>query len=196
MINSMISKYLLPILFLLIILISCVDNLENKRIEKVIETSKLMIIRGDSIMKVNNMVKVYMQIDGEYLKINDSISFPNKIDNIIKISEESQPIVYVEQSISESGDWNNIYIHYFDTQGKLIAFVRNSSFFNGICREGVLSEKTMLIYDNEFNIILEEYELRDESNKLVIDTSDCMFNYRYNYEVYKLYKNVPLKPLN
>jgi hypothetical protein len=88
-----------------------------------------------------------------------------------------------ESPYSESGDWNILYTHYFDSKGKTFAFSREASFFNSICTEGIAVENMTKWYTNQLNMVDSSYTLRDEeAHDLAKDS--CQFAYDYAYTIY------------
>lgn len=55
------------------------------------------------------------------------------------------PVALVATPVSESGDWHNEYIHYFNDRGRTVAFERYSGFFNG-CPGGLGKERSVTYY--------------------------------------------------
>jgi len=177
----------------ILLFFSCGNSKEQEKTNRII-AAKQLIVAGDSILKSLDVkeIKVFVKKGTEYIRINDFNNWPEDIEVTINIVDIALPLLYIEVPYSESGDWENTYIHYFDKNGNLVAFMRKSSFFNGICIDGILREKTTLIYDEKFNLIDEEYELHDEEGKLIKDTSLCIFNYRFDYNIYKKIKETPM----
>ncbi len=88
-----------------------------------------------------------------------------------------------ESPYSESGDWNILYTHYFDSEGKTFAFSREASFFNSICTDGIAVENMSKWYTNALNMVDSSYTLRDEEGQDLAKDS-CQFAYDYAYTIY------------
>ena len=91
--------------------------------------------------------------------------------------ESAKELVFIEWPYSESGDWFLQNSHYFDSDGKTIAYRQNASFFNSLCSEE-LHEIFTLMFGDSSNIIYQKYELlNDDFQK--IDSTGCIFNYSF-----------------
>src|SRR5690606_579000 len=87
-----------------------------------------------------------------------------------------------ESPSSESGDWNIVYTHYFDSEGKTFAFERQTYFYNSMCTEGLAHEIITNFYNNDFSVLDKKYQLTDEYGKNLHKDS-CQFPYDYSYEI-------------
>jgi len=86
-------------------------------------------------------------------------------------------VAYREVEESESGDSQNVTIHYFNTAGKLIALKLEYSFFDHECvKDRVLRKETVLYYANGPRVVQERYRLLDESYNIISRTK-CKFHY-------------------
>ncbi len=175
--------------FLLIFIIAC--SSVNKEINADWESFKRI---GDSTLlnTPTKFIETYAEVDsGIYLKVKDLNAWKQDYLSLINIIENNEIIVYVENPYSESGDYNNLYIHYFDKQGKLIVFIRESSFFNSSCSKGVVTEKTTYVLEAD-SLTKKLYEIYDENELPIEDTTNCIFNYRFSYDIYKDYFSTPI----
>jgi len=110
--------------------------------------------------------------------------WPKEIETTYNIwkNVEGQVIVVGEYSTSESGDWDIEYLHYFDNNGKIFSFERNTNFFNSICTEGVAYENIVEFYNSDFIKINSAYSLFDESREN-LKKEDCVMNYDFPYSI-------------
>lgn len=90
--------------------------------------------------------------------------------------------VFKETIIGESGDFINEHIQYYDENKRLVAYKRVSKFFNSVCYDGVLEEETLYAVSGKC-ISMEKHTFHKEDGSLFEDTLDCIFNYRFKYEL-------------
>jgi hypothetical protein len=111
-------------------------------------------------------------------------NFPDNVETTFNILKDSlgQIVTVSEFPFSESGDWNIMFTHYFDKDGKTFAFERQSNFFNSICTDGVAYETRTEFYNSDFQLIDKTYKLVDEKNK-TLQKDSCQFPYDYEYKV-------------
>lgn len=111
-------------------------------------------------------------------------NFPDNVEITFNILKDSlgQIVSVSEFPFSESGDWNIIFTHYFDKDGKTFAFERQSNFFNSICTDGVAYETRVEFFNSEFQLMDKTYKLVDEKNK-TLQKDSCQFPYDYEFKV-------------
>lgn len=111
-------------------------------------------------------------------------NFPDNVETTFNILKDSlgRVITVSEFPFSESGDWNIILTHYFDKDGKIFAFERQTNFFNSICTDGVAFETQTEFYNSDFQLIDKIYKIVDEKNK-TLQKDSCQFPYDYEYIV-------------
>ena len=156
-------------------------------------SSELLKI-GDSLLEKmpKKDIKIYVQTPHRLLKVINE-NWPKNIETTYNLIEEkNRPFIYIEVPYSESGDWNNTYTYYFDTSGNTRVIKIVSIFFNSVCLQDALTEETIFLYDTKFNEISKIYKLYDDEGKPVKDTSKCVFNYRFEFPLYKNYYSSPL----
>ena len=93
--------------------------------------------------------------------------------------------IYKETIEGESGDFINEHIQYYNGNKGLVAYKRISKFFNSVCYEGMLIEETLYSIAGE-SINIKKHTFHKDDGSLLEDTLDCVFNYRFEYEL--LYK--------
>lgn len=155
------------IIFLLFGLIGCNDY--TKYINK-----------GDEIIYKLENDSLFLQtiIDGNdlYKKWNNEES-----ECLMYSSEELS--VYKEIIEGESGDYKNIHIQYYNTNGQLVGYKRISSFFNTYCYNDFLKE--ISIYSVKgLRLKREFHQIYSLDGSVITDTLGCEFNYRFNYPIY------------
>lgn len=111
-------------------------------------------------------------------------NFPDNVETTFNILKDSlgSIVTVSEFPFSESGDWNIIFTHYFDKDGRTFAFERQTNFFNSICADGVAYETRTEFYNSDFQLIDKTYKLVDEKNAALLKDS-CQFPYDYEYKV-------------
>lgn len=103
--------------------------------------------------------------------------------DVVNVQYESDEICVIKETIEgESGDFLNVYIQYYDSNRKLVAYKRISNFFNSICYEGILREESLYSINNQI-LKKEKHIIYKEDGSILNDTLDCVFNYRNNYKV-------------
>ncbi len=129
--------------------------------------------------------------NGSYKQVFDVTKLDESFVTFNKVITTAEQKIFIEEPYSESGDWNNKYIYVFNQIGNLKLFIRKSSFFNSVCSEGVVTEKEIFIVE-EGALIKQDYEIFDENKVAIKDTSNCIFNYRFEYPVYFNYYEIPV----
>ena len=138
----------------------------------------------------NKLFRVWVKVKGKkspfvvYKK-----KWPNNIEytfNVLSDTLNKATLVFASPT-SESGDWDIAYVHYFDENGRIIAFERRTGFFNSECTDEAAHETVCCYYDPAFKEILRTYKLTDNNGKNLVKTK-CVFNYDFND--YKIYKNL------
>lgn len=139
---------------------------------------------------VSVWVKLYDK--GQLLRIkNDKWPDEQKIEytyNVIK-NDRGNVVMIMAYPTSQSGDWDIAYSHYFNQEGKLIAFERFTGFFNSGCAGdgGVARETVCNYYNGNFKVIGKTYSLTDGDGKKLVK-SKCDF--LYDFKDYKIYPDV------
>ena len=88
-----------------------------------------------------------------------------------------------ETPFSESGDWFNEFVYYFDTLGTTVVFQRRSSFFNG-CEGGGARETSVAYLAPGGRLLRRDYTLTAFDDTTRLDPKTCTFLYRHAYSVY------------
>lgn len=175
----------------------------------------------DSISKkqINSINKQVNEIDSifkhgiksDIYKIehsNDLISGQAKMDGVQNpdsntsatysvLYYNNKAVAYKEVEESESGDSQNVTIHYFNKSGRLTALKLEYSFFDQECiKDRVLRKETVLYYVNGPRIVQEKYRLLDESYN-IISKAKCEFHYihRDNEKLAYKYKDSSKIPI-
>ncbi len=174
-------------------------------------------IPEDTVIEATNAHRPYVEsITAEVKKIDDLISTnqdqvelmaitygsdkPVKVINrewpdrvVVSINILRRPngqlYYYAEYPMSESGDWDIGYSHYFDSEGNVIAFRRIANFFNSECTDGVAKERSIYTFDKEFYLTSKSYQLTNSDGE-DISRRACWFNYDYEYTIAKTNKEV------
>ena len=151
-------------------------------------------IHGDSIIsKLEEKDKYVFIITNteEYKNVSGTLNLNEDYRSIINIIDAKDFLVYRESPYSESGDWDNTYTSYYDIKGNLKVLIRESSFFNSVCKDGIITEKEVYSYESN-KLIKRSHEFYDENMKFIKDTSNCVFNYRFKYNIYKKFDDIPV----
>lgn len=109
--------------------------------------------------------------------------WPENIQTTFNVLKDSQGrIIYIgEFPTSESGDWNLELRHYFDENGKLIAFTKRLAFFSEECTDNAVVENTVELYDGNFKIIHATKNLTDNEGKS-LDEQRCSDPYNWTFD--------------
>jgi len=194
-------------LLLTVLILSCFcyeqSNCKEKSISQsqkadLIKEADEIIAKADSISgtRAYPYLRIFAEVEDEptqYVEVKDTNNWPENTITAINViyDEDKKPLAYIEIPISESGDWYNVYGNYYNQEGKITVFKRYSGFFNSECVDSVLKERTLIYYDAKFNKIDEKYELYDQSDNPV-DSTGCVFYYRFDYKIYKTFSKTPL----
>ncbi len=142
------------------------------------------------------IVLVLLTDNKEPIKVKNG-KFPDNVQTTFNILKDSTGhiVTISEFPFSESGDWDIIYTHYFDKDGKTFAFERNTSFFNSLCTyddDGIAYETLTEFYNKNFQLIDKTYRLVDEKDRSLKKDS-CQFPYDYEYKISSDIDNYLLK---
>lgn len=182
---------LMCLIFLLTTSISCKsgqtqdETINWQEYEKIIDS----VLHSTPIQDMKLFVKLQNET---YKQVFDVTRIEEeKYVSIIKVIITSKIRLYIEEPFSESGDWNNEYVYVFNETGKLKILIRKSSFFNSVCTDKILTEKEIFV-NEAGSLIKRDYEIFDENGIVITDTTNCIFNYRFNYPVYTDYFEIPV----
>ena len=98
-------------------------------------------------------------------------------------------VYFCETPTSESGDWNMVCEHYFNSDGDVLLYRYFVSGFNSDCTE-ILRQEFKLFFDSNFNLIGKESALTDKDFK-PISAEGCEFNYKFPFQVYPEIDDLP-----
>ena len=136
-------------------------------------------------------LSLYAKIEGrkELQKVPNDKSWPDNMETTFGVWKDKnrKVLMFYEVPVSESGDWRNEYIHYFDNEGHTIVFQRYSAFFNGGCTKGVAKETSMHYYDKTGRLLQKDYKLVGEKGES-LEPSKCDFYYRHPYWIYETWR--------
>ncbi|QEK50905.1 hypothetical protein FYC62_03890 [Pedobacter aquae] len=155
----------------------------NKELELKLKGEKASI---DALAPDTNSLVLLAKLPGKHKLvrvINDQ--WPEEVEasyNILK--ENSQLRYFVEVPFSESGDWFIAYKSYFDSEGRLFAFQKETNFFNSECTNEAAREISLKYYDGQFQLIDSVYTLTDSNNK-PLKRSSCFFPYDFPFKMYR-----------
>lgn len=195
-------KYIMLILLVEFIFIGCFNNRGKISNEKQmnrgglnIKQIKNKINEADSLLSSRDFQKIKVIVkltNGKFEVMKDTSSWPDNIEETFNIvyNTRLKPILFKEVISGISGDFTNTYSYYFSDSGSTIAMNRISSFFNSNCTKNEpLTESQTFYYDSNFDLIKKNYRLFDSKN-MNVDSSKCIFNYRFDYKILKSYKNL------
>ncbi len=142
----------------------------------------------------------YLVGGDKVVKVRDAKSWPElTITSYIVVLRPNGAVAALQEvPVSESGDWNNGYTHYFDETGQTIAFERNSSFFNACDEltppldENSVTTETSTYYYRNGKLIAKDYSFEGVINKKTrpINSAKCTFHYRHPYKIYPQWEQV------
>src|SRR5260221_1541717 len=161
-------RYTIPLL--LLITAACGQSRQVDSLKKEKEKDS---IQRQVIANKNNFI-VLVKISGEdsLRKVMDK-KWPENIETIFNIllNQKGQIIYSAEFPTSESGDWNLAIKHYFNAQGKSIAFKKVFTYFSN-CSPGTATSKLTQLYDINFNVLITTQTLTDNNGKK-LDKKEC-----------------------
>jgi len=119
---------------------------------------------------------VWIKLDDatELVQLNPN-DYPENIETFYTVlkNESGNVVCAAEEPYSTSGDWNIVYLHYFDADGKTFAF-ENHTYFPSICGQGIANETYSMFYDTQFNRVDSTFSLVD-NNKRPLSADSCRF---------------------
>lgn len=183
-------KFTATSICVLIMFLSCNTNKAQKQ-EKSWQVYRSI---ADSILNIGSSrnLKLFVEDKNErFTQVSSLNEWDRPYTSIIKVINSSEVKIYIEIPFSESGDWNNEYKYIFNTKGELKLLIRRSSFFNSGCTDGILTEVEVFTIESD-QLVKKEHDIRDQNSKVIEDTTNCIFNYRFNYPVYLDYYGLPL----
>ncbi len=148
-----------------------IDTVCQKHPERT--TTLAQLVGSEDIIVIDSSTADQLNIDRTFMLLKDSTG---------KI------LAAYESPYSESGDWNILYTHYFNSEGKTFAFSREASFFNSICTDGVAVENMTKWYSGTLSMVDSSYTLQDENQK-ELSKDSCQFAYDYPYSIYPSLKD-------
>ena len=151
------------------------------------KVSKLV---SNYLTKDTAKIELYLQLDKNDVtkRIANFDSIPQTDYYAYNLIRNKQgKIIYIsEYPVTDSDAYDMIYESYFDLEGNLITFVRKCVFTDGECAK-VVKERSDYYFDAKHHLILKTYELTDQDMK-PLNFATCIFNYRYDYHIYKTVK--------
>jgi len=115
-------------------------------------------------------------------------SYPDNTEYIYNVVKDSTgKVIAIEQiPYSESGDWYEEFKHYFDANGKTLAFSKRETVFDDGVKTGVAVEDSFDYYDSSFSLLLHTTRLTDSNSKLLKGRKASEFDFRSDpYHEYK-----------
>lgn len=93
-----------------------------------------------SVAGTGDGMRWYARMPGQaaLVPVRDSATWPDSLESSfgVAVDGEGHIVQVAEIPTSKSGDWSNVYTHYFDAEGRTRGFVRESLFLNGCPRPG------------------------------------------------------------
>jgi hypothetical protein len=133
-------------------------------------------------------MNTFISIEGKKgLKKVKNEDWPDDTEYIYHVLKDaSGKVILTEQMpYSQSGDWYEEFKHYYDSDGKTIAFSKRETVFDESVKDGVVMQSTLKYYDKKFNLIAQTNNLNDSKGKL-IKRKAIEFNFRDDkYVIYK-----------
>ena len=140
--------------------------------------------------KDSSKIELYLQLDKTDATTRvasfDSVMQPEYNGYNLIRNKQGKIIFISEYPVTDSDEYDMIYESYFDPNGNLLAFIRKCIFNNGGCAK-IVNEKSDYYYDEKHKLVLKTYELTDE-NKKPLKYINCIFNFRFEYKIYKTTK--------
>ncbi|HEU0015440.1 MAG TPA: hypothetical protein VFQ45_17250 [Longimicrobium sp.] len=150
------------------------------------QSRRVMVVALAAAGARGDRVRMYAKVPGraELVAVRDSTAWPDDVETTYAVAadEEGRILQVAEVPASQSGDWHNVYTHYFDAEGRTRGFVRESSFFNGCPRQGT-RERTESLFDARGRLVQRRHGLTDFDGREV-DPAGCEFLYRFPYRIH------------
>ncbi|GAB3239151.1 hypothetical protein GCM10027346_32180 [Hymenobacter seoulensis] len=123
----------------------------------------------------------YVQLENGQLVKGTLDTLPATAAVVFRVLRNKQRLLLATESpVSESGDWNLTYPHYFDQQGRTFAFKRETAFFNSGCTESVAFKTITHYYNASHREVHKTTTLVDDMGKRLHRTT-CVFPYEWPY---------------
>jgi len=146
------------------------------------ESARVMIT---ALAGADGRMRMYARVPGQaaLVPVRDSTAWPDSVVSSFGVAADAEGrIVQVAEVVIGPGrDWENVYTHYFDAEGRTRAFVRESSFLDGCPGRGS-RERTQSLFDARGRLLERRYTLSDLDGSPV-DPAACRFQYRFPYRI-------------
>lgn len=150
--------------------------------------------KGNSIvntMDKKNVLVIAQISENNYEKITDINKWNKEYVKIFNLFISKEVKIVKVIISSDSGDYNCINTLYYSEENKLRVLVKEASFFNGVCVDGILNKKSTFYYGKNSSVQYENIEYFNEEKQKLIDFSKCLDNYECDIEVFFDYQKIP-----
>jgi hypothetical protein len=130
---------------------------------------------------------VFARVDNQKdpIRVADPEKSQSKDLIVLWLNKDGRIVVAEEIPWSESGDWYNTYTHYFDDQGRTIAFERYSGFFSPERKEN-----SIYYFDSMYRLIKKTYKLTNFDGSPARKPADDELYYHFKYWIYPLWASM------
>lgn len=142
------------------------------------EFARQRIAAVDSLAKNQpGQTKMFARVPGqaELVVVRDTASWPEEVEMSINLWTDAtgRPLALSEGPFSESGDWFADFTHYFDEQGRTVAYRNQSAWFVSGCTEIMRMDERRL-YRPGLALIRADTTFTDGDDKPLASTQECM----------------------
>ena len=131
--------------------------------------------------------------DNDLIKVVNSKWPENILTTYNLLTDKNNKVMIIGiYPFSKSGDSDLEHLYYFDSSGQTFSYKHQLNFFNSICEDGVLKQKTIYFYNNQSNEIEKIYSLTNKDDD-EIEGQNCVFNYAYEPRIYRSYRELVKK---
>jgi hypothetical protein len=143
-----------------------VDPLEAAR-RRVAEVDTMRVKRPD-----RERLWAMLPEQAEIVVVKDTASWPDEVESSMSTFTDlhGRPIAFTESPFSISGDWFAVGTHWFDEQGRTVAFELHVSAFSSGCTE-IVRDTWRTLYDASFRALRTDTTHTDGDGKLL--AADC-----------------------
>jgi hypothetical protein len=133
-------------------------------------------------------LRIYAQVEQQLVAVRDTSNWPDAgVTYNLWLDPDGRPVLHAEIPFSESGDWHVVYTHYFDEQGRTVAFDSEAAWFNSMCTE-VLRRHIRILFDEGFRLLKADTSHADaEGRPINPKKSQCGNPYDFSATPYATY---------
>lgn len=161
-------------------------------IENNIRITDSLLAKGSK----SKFIQIFIEADsdGTLVKVSEPANWTDSI-YVGVINQVTLPdnlgFTYIYSPYSESGDFSNTYTYYFDQNGRIKCYKRESQFFNSICSEDMIKEKNWRYFGEDGSLVKRTDSILNADGFIIRDSTSCILNYRFPVPMYFKKSEIP-----